>query len=72
MPQAFERVHPKDPSEVRLWHDIFKNINKTLCADEILVVDAEVKVRDLQKAGLGWYVVRLANNFTARRNTLPE
>jgi hypothetical protein len=72
LPQAFERVHPKDPSEARLWRDILKNIDKTLCADEIVVVDAGVKVRDLQKAGVEQYVVRLANNFTARRNTLPE
>lgn len=71
LPCALERVHPTDPSEVRLWRDIFENIHKTLCADEILVVDAGVKVRDLQKAGLERYVVRLANNFTARRNTLP-
>jgi hypothetical protein len=72
LPQAFERVHSKDPSEARLWRDLLKNIHKTLSADEIVVVDAGVKVRDLQEAGLKRYVVRLANNFTARRNTLPE
>ena len=72
LPQAFERVHPKDPSEARLWRDILKNIQKTLSADEIVVVDAGVKVRDLQEAGVEQYVVRLANNFTARRNTFPE
>jgi len=72
LPQAFERVPPKYPSEARLWRDILKNIHKTLSADEIVVVDAGVKVRDLQEAGLEQYVVRLANNFTARRNTLPE
>ncbi len=72
LPQAFERVHPKYPSEARLWRDILKNIQKTLSVDEILAVDAGVKVRDLQEAGIEQYVVRLANNFTARRNTLPE
>jgi hypothetical protein len=71
LPQAFERVHPKDPSEVRLWVDVLKNIHKTLAEDEIVVVDAGVKVRDLQRAGLKRYVVRLAHNFTARRNVLP-
>jgi hypothetical protein len=70
-PQAFERVHPADPSEARLWRTILKNIGKTLGTDEIVVVDAGVKVRDLQDAGLERYVVRLANNFTARRNVLP-
>lgn len=72
LPQAFERAHPKDPREARLWHDILKNIHKTLSTDEIVVVDAGVKVRDLQEAGLERYVVRLANNFTARRNVRPE
>jgi hypothetical protein len=72
LPQAFERVHSTDPSEARLWHSILKNINKTLAPDEIVVVDAGVKVRDLQKAGVKQYVVRLAHNFTARRNVLPE
>ena len=72
LPQAFKRVHPKDPSEARLWCDILKNIHKTLSADEIVVVDAGVKVRDLQEAKVEQYVVRLASNFTARRNRLPE
>ena len=72
LPQAFERVHPKDPSETRLWSIILKNIKKKLCADEIVVVDAGVKVRDLQEAGIAQYVLRLASNFTARRNILPE
>jgi hypothetical protein len=71
LPRAFERVRPKDPSEAQLWRDILKHIHKALCADEIVVVDAGVKVRNLQEAGLERYVVRLATNFTARRNTLP-
>ena len=54
-----------------VWH--FENIHKTLSEDEIVVVGAGVKMRDLQEAGVGQYVVRLANNFfTARRNLLPE
>ncbi|MCI0554472.1 MAG: hypothetical protein L0287_26285 [Anaerolineae bacterium] len=72
LPQVLERVQPKDPSETRLWHLILKNTRKTLSTDEIIVVDAGVKVRDLQAAGLERYVVRLASNFTARRNVLPE
>lgn len=72
LPQAFERVPATDPSEVRLWCEILKNIHKTLAADEIVVVDAGVKVRDLQEARLERYIVRLAHNFTARRNVRPE
>jgi hypothetical protein len=72
LPQAFERVLPKAPSEKRLWRNILKNIKKALLADEIVVVDAGVKVSDLQEAGIKQYELRLASNFTARRNVLPD
>lgn len=71
LPRAFERVHPKDTSEKRLWQEVLKNAQKGLAEDEILVVDAGVKVKRLQEAGIGRYVIRLATNFTARRNYLP-
>jgi hypothetical protein len=66
-PRAFERVHPKDPSEARLWRDILRRVGGGLAEDEVIVVDAGVKIRDLQQAGIERYVVRLATNFTARR-----
>lgn len=72
LPRAFERVHPKDTSEKRLWQEILKNAKKSLREDEILVVDAGVKISLLQEFGMERYVVRLATNFTARRNFLPE
>jgi hypothetical protein len=67
-PRAFERVHPKDPSETRLWADVLRHLSRSLAEDEILAVDAGVKIGDLQAAGIGRYVIRLAGNFTARRN----
>lgn len=67
-PQAFERVHPKDPGEKRLWGDLLRHLSQHLALDEVLVVDAGVKVSQLQEAGIGRYVVRLPINFTARRN----
>lgn len=72
LPRAFERVHPKDSGEARLWQDILKNAQKGLKDDEILVVDAGVKIGDLQEARIKRYTIRLATNFTARRNYLPE
>jgi hypothetical protein len=72
LPRAFERVHPKDSREARLWQDILKNAQKGLKDDEILVVDAGVKIGDLQEAKIERYTIRLATNFTARRNHLPE
>jgi hypothetical protein len=72
LPKVFERVQPKDPSEKQLWRIILKKVCKTLAPDEIVVVDAGVKVRDLQEAEIKQYVVRLATNFTACRNVLPD
>ncbi len=72
LPRAFERVHPKDTSEKRLWQEILKNAKKSLQEDEILIVDAGVKISLLQEFEIERYVVRLATNFTARRNFLPE
>lgn len=71
LPRLFERVHPKDPSEARLWVEMLKKVKKGLQADEIAVMDAGMKISDLQEAGLERYELRLAVNFTARRNFLP-
>lgn len=72
LPRALIRVHPKNPSEARLWEEILKTVQKGLAADEIMVVDAGLKISDLQEGGIERYEIRLANNFTARRNFLPE
>lgn len=72
LPRAFERVHPKDHSEKRLWQAMLKNAQKGLKVDEIAVIDAGMKIGDLQEAGIDRFVLRLATNFTARRNYLPE
>lgn len=72
LPRSFERVNPQNPKEDRLWHEMLKSVKKTLAEDEIAVLDAGVKVRLLQEIGITRYVVRLAKNFTARRNYLPE
>lgn len=71
LPRLFERVHPKDPSEARLWVEMLKKVKKGLQEDEMAVIDAGMKISDLQEAGLERYVLRLAVNFTARRNVLP-
>lgn len=70
--RAVERAHPKDPSESRLWRLMLGHLSKSLAEDEIVVVDAGVKLSDLQEAGIERYVLRLATNFTARRNYLPD
>ncbi len=69
-PRAFERVHPRDPRETRLWRDLLRQVSRGLAADEVVVVDAGVKISDLQAAGIQQYVVRLPKNFTAQRNAV--
>lgn len=44
---------------------------KQQATDEITVVDAEFELSEIQGAGLKRFVVRLANNCTARLNQLP-
>lgn len=67
-PLAFERVHPKDPRESRLWQALLRWANRHLEADDVAVMDAGVKLADVQAVGLERYLLRLATNFTARRN----
>jgi hypothetical protein len=43
-PLAFERVHPKDPSESRLWRDLLRWVRRHLAADAVAVMDAGVKL----------------------------
>jgi hypothetical protein len=67
-PLAFERVHPKDPSEKRLWQILLGWVQRHLSPDEVAVMDAGVKLANVQAARLGGYLLRLPTNFTARRN----
>lgn len=60
LPRLFERVHPKDPSEARVWVEMLKKVKTGLQADEIAVIDAGMKISDLQAAGLERYELRLA------------
>lgn len=63
LPRAFERVHPKEPSETRLWHELLKQVHQGLAEDEIVVVDAGVKLGHLSAAGIERYVLRLGDQL---------
>ena len=67
-PLAFERVHPRDPSEKRLWQTLLGWVQRHLPPDGVAVMDAGVKLADVQTVHLAGYLLRLATNFTARRN----
>jgi len=65
------RADPSDPSESSLQARVVHQAAKTLGEDEMAVLDAGFKIRELQAADASRYVVRLAVNFTARQNALP-
>lgn len=67
-PLAFERVHPKDPSESRLWDELLRWAERHLSDEDVAIMDAGVKLVDIHAAGVTQYLVRLPTNFTARRN----
>jgi hypothetical protein len=67
-PLAFERVSSKDPSESRLWQALLRWVRRHLTPEDVAVMDAGVKLAEVQAVGLERYLLRLANNFTARRN----
>jgi len=58
-------------SEASLRTDLLRRVAQTLAENEMPVLDAGFKIRELQAAKLSRYTVRLAVNFTARRNRLP-
>ena len=65
------RASLTDPSESALLTRLLEEVARGLQADEIAVFDAGFKIRALQEAQISRFVVRLAKNFTARRNVLP-
>jgi hypothetical protein len=68
---ALVRADLDDPSEAGLQERLLQRVAAELAADEMPIFDAGFKIGDLYEAGLPRFVVRLAKNFTARRNYLP-
>jgi len=66
------RADLTDPSETSLPTQLLQQVALQLAHDEMPVLDAGFKLKALHAAGLERCVVRLAKNFTARRNFLPE
>ena len=66
------RPNPQDPSEKALKRGTLRAVAKVLEADEALCVDGGFGVALLQEAGITRYVARVPQNFTARRNVVPE
>lgn len=68
--QALVRC-PADKSERDFRQLLLQTTVKQSAADEVTVLDAEFELSELHTAQLKRFVVRLANNGTARLNQLP-
>ena len=66
------RTDLSDPSKTALQTRVLRHLAENLAEDEMPVLDAGFKLKMLFQADLGRFVLRLATNFTARRNFLPE
>lgn len=66
------RAELTDSAESALQTELVKQVAAGLAEDEMPVFDAGFKIKALQAAGLSRFVLRLAKNFTARRNVLPD
>jgi hypothetical protein len=65
------RADPDNSSEAELQRRAVTQAGAALPPDEVLVVDAGCGVADLLTSNVPRFVVRVARNFTARRNSLP-
>lgn len=66
------RPDPTDPSEQTLKKRTLRQVAALLEPDEALALDGGFGLALLQEAGITRYVARMPQNFTARRNVLPE
>ena len=71
VPREILRVKSQDRSKKHLQIDQLEQVVRKLSSDEGAVLDAGFKLGQVQQAGLKGYLLRLAKNFTARRNE-PE
>lgn len=65
------RMDAKDKSEKKLKEDTLEWVKHHLGEQEVAIIDAGVEISDMQRLGIGRYVIRMARNCTARRNYLP-
>ena len=65
------RVDLKGPSKTAVQASLLQQVAQHLAEDEMPVLDAGFKLQTLFQAGLEHFILRLAKNFTARRNFLP-
>jgi len=72
VPREILRVSADDPSEAGLKRALLQKVARKRAADEVAVLDAGFRLREVQAAGVQGYVVRLPKNFTAQRNIVAK
>lgn len=68
VPWAILRIDNEDPDEQRLQRELLAWVAGRLAPDAAVILDAGFKLSDLNAAEVEGFVLRLAKNFTARRN----
>ena len=68
MPREISRVRLQERSEKHLKIDLLEQDVHKLSSDEAAEMDAGFKLGQVQQASLKADMLRLAQNFTARRN----
>ena len=71
LPRQVLRAAPEDPSEAALQRRLLETLAQTLAPDEALVSDRGFPLADVLQAGVSRFVVRVPQNFTARRAAVP-
>ena len=66
------RGHNTQDCEADLKRRLLRQAGKSLGEKEVLVADAGFGLAEVLSCGVKNFVVRVAQNFTARHNTLPE
>jgi hypothetical protein len=66
------RADLQDGTKTVLQAKLLQQVAENLADDEMPVVDAGFKLKTLFQVDLERFILRLAKNFTARRNFLPE
>ncbi len=66
------RTNREDRSEATLKADTLRWVKHHLIESEVAIVDAGVEISDMQAIGMPQYVIRMALNYTGRRDYLPE
>ena len=71
LPRQVLRAAPEEPSEAALQRRLLESVARTLAPDEALVSDRGFPLADVLAAGVSRFVLRVPQNFTARRAAAP-